>query len=329
MAGQLVSDASGYNATEFDTKIPSLNDQANIVEAFKLYHYGIDDYDGTEPPAADSIHSHLKDIDDRLELVEVENYVHAITGTANEIEVSASVGSIQIGIPNNLTVSSNLTVNSNLSVGGNLFVSGSTTFVNTQSLSVTDPIIQLATNNAADTVDIGLSGKYIQSASTLYTGLVRDESDKRWKLFSNVSASPTTQLNFTGAVYDVLQLGSIVADNTVTTSNIVATGVSDIRIPANTRTASYELVLSDVGKVVEMNVASSNNLTVPPNSTAAVPIGSQITILQIGSGQTTIVAGSGVTVNGTPGLKLRAQWSAATLVKRATDSWVVLGDLAA
>jgi hypothetical protein len=78
-----------------------------------------------------------------------------------------------------------------------------------------------------------------------------------------------------------------------------------------------------------MNVASGNNLTVPANSTVAWPIGSQVTILQTGSGQTTIVAGAGVTVNGTPGLKLRAQWSAATLVKRATDTWVVLGDLAA
>lgn len=70
MAGQLLSDASGYGATEFDTKIPSLNDQANIVEAFKLYHYGLDNYTGAESPAADSIHSHLVDFNTRLELQE-------------------------------------------------------------------------------------------------------------------------------------------------------------------------------------------------------------------------------------------------------------------
>lgn len=329
MAGQLLSDASGYGATEFDAKIPSLNDQANIVEAFRLYHYGIDNYNGTVPPSANSVHSHLKDINDRLQLIEIEEYVHSLTGTANEIEVSASVGTIQVGLPNNVTVSSNLIVGSNLTVGGNLLVSGSTTFVNTSSLSVTDPIVQLATNNAADTVDIGLTGKYVQSASTLYTGLVRDESDKVWKLFSNVSASPTTQINLTGAVYDTLQLGSIIANGTITAANITTTGVSDIRIPANTRTASYEITLSDVGKIVEMNVASGNNITIPLNSTAAIPIGSQVTVLQTGAGQTTLVPAVGVTINGTPGLKLRAQWSAATLVKRATDTWVVLGDLAA
>lgn len=329
MAGQLISDASGYNATEFDTKIPSLNDQANIVEAFKLYHYGIDSYDGTQPPAGDSVHAHLADINNRLELVEIENYVNAITGTPNEVNVSASTGSITVGLPDSVAITTNLTVGNNLSVTGNLNVSGSTTFVNTQSVSVTDPIILLASNNNANLVDIGLSGKYVESASTRYTGFVRDDTDSVWKLFSNISASPSTQVDFTSATYDSLKIGSLEAVGNISAINITGTGVSDIRIPANAQSASYELALTDVGKVVEMNVASGNNLTVPANSTVAWPIGSQVTILQTGSGQTTIVAGAGVTVNGTPGLKLRAQWSAATLVKRATDTWVVLGDLAA
>lgn len=98
-------------------------------------------------------------------------------------------------------------------------------------------------------------------------------------------------------------------------------------LSTNSQTASYTLVLSDKRKIVEMNVGSANTLTVPPNSSAAFPIGSQITILQVGSGQTTIVAGSGVTVNATPGLKLRAQWSSVTLIKRGTNTWVALGDL--
>jgi hypothetical protein len=76
-----------------------------------------------------------------------------------------------------------------------------------------------------------------------------------------------------------------------------------------------------------MNVGSANNLTVPLNSSEAFPIGKKITILQTGAGQTTIVATGGVTVNATPGLKLRTQWSSATLIKRATDTWVAIGDL--
>jgi hypothetical protein len=97
----------------------------------------------------------------------------------------------------------------------------------------------------------------------------------------------------------------------------------------NPETASYTLALSDASKVVEMNVGSANNLTVPTNGSIPFETGTQITILQTGSGQTTIVASGGVTVNGTPGLKLRAQWSSATLIKRATDTWVAIGDLSA
>lgn len=100
-------------------------------------------------------------------------------------------------------------------------------------------------------------------------------------------------------------------------------------LSTNSQTSSYTLVLSDKRKIVEMNVGSANTLTVPPNSSQAFPVGSQVTILQVGTGQTTIVAGSGVTVNATPGLKLRAQWSSVTLIKRATDTWVALGDLQA
>lgn len=97
----------------------------------------------------------------------------------------------------------------------------------------------------------------------------------------------------------------------------------------NEETASYVLILADAGKVVEMNVASGNTLTIPPNSSVAFDIGTQITILQTGVGQTTLTQGAGVTINGTPGLKLRAQWSSATLIKRATNTWVAIGDLSA
>lgn len=93
---------------------------------------------------------------------------------------------------------------------------------------------------------------------------------------------------------------------------------------------TYTLALTDDGKVVEMNNASANTLTVPPNSSVAFPVGAQILVLQTGAGQTTLAAGAGVTINSKDGnLKLSAQWCAATLIKRATDTWVVVGDLSA
>lgn len=94
------------------------------------------------------------------------------------------------------------------------------------------------------------------------------------------------------------------------------------------KTASHTLILSDKDKLIEMNSSSANELTVPLNSSQAFPIGSQINILQTGTGQTTIAPVSGgVTINATPGLKLRAQWSSATLIKRAENVWVLAGDL--
>ena len=96
----------------------------------------------------------------------------------------------------------------------------------------------------------------------------------------------------------------------------------------NTQTSSYTLVLTDQTKDVEMNVGSANNLTVPPNSSVAFPVGTQIIITQLGAGQTTIVAGSGVTIRSSGGkLKIADQYSGATLIKRATDEWVMFGNI--
>jgi hypothetical protein len=315
MAGQFLSDASNFEATQFDTKIPSLSDEADIVEAFKLYHYGLDNYTGGQSPASDSIHGHLVSIDNRVTSLETVPSV-TLSGTENQIEVSASVGNVVIGFPNNLVIDENLTIN------GSLFVSGSTTFVNTQSVSVTDPMLLLASNNDANAVDIGLVGRYVESSTTLYTGLVKDDSDSTWKFFSGTSASPTTQLNFTGVTFDNLKAGSIEL-----TGGITTTSESDIRYTFNEETSNYTITMSDIGKIIEMNVDSSNIVSVPLNSTVSFPIGCQVVILQTGSGQTTLTGVGGVTVNGSPGLKLRGQWASATLVKRQENAWVAIGDL--
>jgi hypothetical protein len=100
-------------------------------------------------------------------------------------------------------------------------------------------------------------------------------------------------------------------------------------ISTNLQTASYTLVAGDAGKLVEMNVGSANNLTVPLNSSVPFPVGTKIDILQVGAGQTTVVATGGVTINANPGIKLSGQWAAASLVKRATDNWVLIGNITA
>lgn len=101
-------------------------------------------------------------------------------------------------------------------------------------------------------------------------------------------------------------------------------------VEQTTKTASHTLTLTDSGKVVEMNVATVNNLTIPPNGSVAFPIGTIIEIAQLGAGQTTIVPGSGVTIRSPGGkLKIAGQYSSASLRKRATNEWVLNGDIVA
>ena len=126
------------------------------------------------------------------------------------------------------------------------------------------------------------------------------------------------------------------------TDVVVVNGGNNVTLPAvlnvtnnvvlnnvfNRQTASYSIVLADAGKIVEMNVATANNLTVPLNSTQGFAIGAEINVIQYGAGQTTFVATSGVTIrSSSSALKLTGQYSGATLIKVGTDEWYLIGNI--
>lgn len=112
------------------------------------------------------------------------------------------------------------------------------------------------------------------------------------------------------------------------TGDAYFTGVFRETITTNTQVASYSLILNDNGKLVLMNVATANNLTIPLNSSVNFPVGTKIDVSSIGAGQTTIVAAGGVTINSAGGaLKLRLQYSGATMVQTATNVWSLFGDI--
>jgi hypothetical protein len=93
----------------------------------------------------------------------------------------------------------------------------------------------------------------------------------------------------------------------------------------------YTLVIGDKGKLITFATTGyAGTLTIPPNSSVAFPIGTEITMTQLGTDQWTIAAGSGVTVYAADAeLKTRVQYSAAVLTKIASDTWLVAGDLTA
>lgn len=109
----------------------------------------------------------------------------------------------------------------------------------------------------------------------------------------------------------------------------VFTGLTAANRNAQTGT-TYTLVLTDAGKLVDLNNASAITLTVPLNSSVNFPVGTRIDLLQTGAGQVTISPTGGVTIDSKgAALKLTGQWSAATLIQRTANLWVLVGDIAA
>lgn len=160
--------------------------------------------------------------------------------------------------------------------------------------------------------DINASAAIAQSK---ISGLTSDLGDKA------PLASPT----FTGTV--TLPAGGIVfSDGTQAKEGVPS------RTPIVQKTASYTLsTLTHRDSLIEVESGSATTISIPTDATLNYPIGTSIDILQTNTGQVTIAAVTPgtTTVNATPGLKLRTRWSSCTLFKRATNTWVVFGDLTA
>jgi hypothetical protein len=121
--------------------------------------------------------------------------------------------------------------------------------------------------------------------------------------------------------------GDVVIDNLSDALEAVETFVSVQTINAQTGT-SYTPVASDMGKLVTLSNTGAIGVTLPQDSDLTFAVGKRVDFLVINTGMVTFSAGTGATVNGTPSLVTRAQWSAATAIKRAANTWVVVGDLA-
>jgi hypothetical protein len=120
--------------------------------------------------------------------------------------------------------------------------------------------------------------------------------------------------------------GDLVLDFTPTSDGSI--GGFDSTQNLKTVTDTYTLELADAGYLISGNKGTAFNITVPPQADVAWVAGTHIDIFQLGAGQITIVAGSGVTILAAPGLKLNGQYAAATLVRTATsNTWYLMGNL--
>lgn len=111
----------------------------------------------------------------------------------------------------------------------------------------------------------------------------------------------------------------------------LATIYSPITREINPQTGTtYTFVLADAGKICEFANAAAVTATVPPNSSVALPVGTQIEVTQTGAGKVTLAQGAGVTITSLASYKaIAGQYASATLYKRATDTWQLSGSLIA
>ena len=161
-----------------------------------------------------------------------------------------------------------------------------------------------------DTVNGGTS--YVMTADTEMAMLVADaNTPDNWITFG---ASTTS------AGAGLLKSGSTISAD----FDVVA--ARDRTENAQTGTA-YTLALTDAGDLITMKNAAANTLTVPANATVAFAVGTQIEILMIGTGVTTVTGATGVTINDVLAGSgaIDAQYKGVTLIKKATDTWLMVG----
>jgi hypothetical protein len=273
-----------------------------------------------------------------------ENYADGLASNYD----AAGTATAEVGTHNNATTSvhgiadtsklvttdaQSTTLDGALTVQGNLTVNGTTFNASATSITIEDNLVQLAHQNSGNSVDLGLVVAYNDGQTGYHAGIVRDVSDSKWKLFKDVTSEPATTVDFTQGSLDDL------AVNNLTAAGVVFTDGTQTKqgVPSQTsiveKTSAFNITDANYrDQMLEVNHTggSAVTITVTEDGTNGItyPVGTSIDILRTNTGAVTI-AGSGATVNATPGLTLRARWSSATLFKRAANTWVLMGDLTA
>ena len=293
--------------------------------------------------------------------------VFKIAGT--QISTNTGTGAIVLATSPTVTGLSTDTLNTtgNVVVGGNLTVNGTTTTINSTTLNTTEQVLTIS--NTATPTDVTANGAGISVRGTTdktlkwysSTGSFNSSESlnlatgKTFMINGTTVLSPTavggqtipasaivgltdTQ-TLTNKTLTAPSLGSPTVTGTLTTSSSGIT-FSDGTVqtvaavpsitPINTQTTSITLSSSYVkDSFVSVASATAATITIPADATYNYPVGSSITFQAAGAGQVSFVLASGVTGQYTPGLKLRSQWSVATIQKVAANTWAIYGDLSA
>ena len=225
------------------------------------------------------------------------------------------------------TFTGNVEVDGNLVVDGDLTVNGTNFAASATSITIEDNMVQLAHQNSANTVDLGIVVGY-NDGTAKHSGVVRDVSANKWKIFKGVTTEPSTTVDFTQGSLDDLQVAALEATTVTPSSGIVFSdgtqtkvGVPSITTFATAISSSATLASGEQDKFVPLTGAVTITLPATGYST-----GQSIDFYQA-SGTGAQFASTNSVV-GTPGLKFRTTNSVVTAMK-TSSGWLVFGDLSA
>ncbi len=250
------------------------------------------------------------------------------TSDANKPVSTATQTALDLKAPLSApTFTGTVTSTNDLVVDGNLTVNGTTFSASSTSITIEDNLVQLAHQNSGNTVDLGIVVGYNDGAAK-HSGLVRDVSDSKWKLFKGVTTEPTTTVDFTQGSLDDLAVAALTATTVTPSSGIVFSdgtqtkvGVPSITTFATAISSSATLAAGEQDKFVPLTGAVTITLPATGYST-----GQSIDFYQA-SGTGAQFASTNSVV-GTPGLKFRTTNSVVTAMK-TSSGWLVFGDLSA
>jgi len=205
----------------------------------------------------------------------------------------------------------------------------------TTTINAKGDLIAGTSDNTAGILTAGTNGYILSTNSSTATGLEWIENQVG-DITAVSSGTGITVTSGTGPIPSIaIDTAATVDLNTAQTLTNKTLTAPIINITLNAQAAtSYTSVLTDASKLVTMDLATANSFLIPTNANVAFPTGTTINVIQIGAGQTKIVAAttSTTTVNSTGAASgaplLRARYSAASCIKVATDTWYVVGDIA-
>jgi hypothetical protein len=203
-------------------------------------------------------------------------------------------------------------------------VTGTWYFVQNQKMNVTDFKMQYYDDNKVLIAEVQAEGDAANSKDYMEvfsyaanaTGIIY-----KWSTWTNSARSTghdSVQFLKNGIQINSATSGSAVWDDVVTKRQ---------PLTIQTKTADYTAVTADAGVLTRMNSSSPLNYNVPNNSSVAFDIGTVLAVSGVGTGTVTIVAASGVTINSPATLVLRTQGSPVAIVKTATNTWDLYGDV--